>query len=255
MRSYTGSKIGQSDHELLSAALFSFIIHGLILTGFLLYLLAAPSKIVVPASYQVKLVSGPRQAPEETPVPPVEESKPIVPETPKKVEPVKKMAPVPKAKAEPLKQALPDLKSEKQVVPHPEEEPMQQEPAREAKKLPETSAVPQAGAPIDDVTVTASEDVPSSFYIRSVVTGNIRRVWQNIAKPPAQGAKARVSFRILRTGRVVDVKLQESSGNFYFDQAAMRTIYTANPFPVFSEELAASQYVDCSVYLVLADID
>jgi TonB family protein len=59
---------------------------------------------------------------------------------------------------------------------------------------------------------------------------------QNWNPPPGvKGAKAKVLFTILRSGRVGDFKLLESSGNFYFDQAAMRTILASSPFPPLPE--------------------
>jgi TonB family protein len=36
-------------------------------------------------------------------------------------------------------------------------------------------------------------------------------------------------------GRVGEAKLVESSGNFYFDQAAMRAILASSPFPPLPE--------------------
>jgi TonB family protein len=47
--------------------------------------------------------------------------------------------------------------------------------------------------------------------------------------------KVKVLFRILRSGRVGDTKLEQSSGNFYFDQAAMRAILLSSPFPPLPE--------------------
>jgi len=45
----------------------------------------------------------------------------------------------------------------------------------------------------------------------------------------------KVVFRVLRSGRVGEAKLQEASGNFYFDQAAMRAILASSPFPPLPE--------------------
>ena len=44
-----------------------------------------------------------------------------------------------------------------------------------------------------------------------------------------------MAFRISRSGRVTYSDLQEPSGNFYFDQAAMRAILSSSPFPPLPE--------------------
>jgi TonB family protein len=49
--------------------------------------------------------------------------------------------------------------------------------------------------------------------------------------------KAKVQFTVNRSGMISSPpNLLESSGNFYFDQAAVRTIQQANPFPPMPDE-------------------
>ena len=45
------------------------------------------------------------------------------------------------------------------------------------------------------------------------------------------GTRARVRYRILRDGRLEDIRLEESSGTPTFDRAALRALYAANPLP------------------------
>jgi len=59
MRLIRWKRIGQSGHELIAAILFSFVIHGLLVVAVLLFSLIASSKVSVPISYQVMLVSVP----------------------------------------------------------------------------------------------------------------------------------------------------------------------------------------------------
>jgi TonB family protein len=47
--------------------------------------------------------------------------------------------------------------------------------------------------------------------------------------------KARITFSVLRSGLVGEVKPEVPSGNFYYDQAAMRAVLTASPFPPLPE--------------------
>ena len=60
------------------------------------------------------------------------------------------------------------------------------------------------------------------------------------------GAKAKVEFTVLRSGRVGNAKLQVSSGNFYFDQAAVRAILMSSPLPPMPEGF----YQDYAVFTV-----
>ena len=66
-----------------------------------------------------------------------------------------------------------------------------------------------------------------------IVRDKVERNWN--PPPGAKGVKVKVAFRVLRSGRVGEAKLQESSGNFYFDQAAMRAILASSPFPPLPE--------------------
>ncbi len=83
MRTITGKMIGQSGPELLSAVLFSSVLHVLVFTcAFILFGMSIPRKFVPPA-YQVTLVSEqpgnlPKlpEASSTAPVKPVEEHKP-----------------------------------------------------------------------------------------------------------------------------------------------------------------------------------
>ena len=52
-----------------------------------------------------------------------------------------------------------------------------------------------------------------------------------------------MQFTILRSGLVVEPDIEESSGNFYFDQAALRAIQSSSPFPRLPEEFFQEQVV------------
>ncbi len=47
----------------------------------------------------------------------------------------------------------------------------------------------------------------------------------------SQVKKAVVEFTILRNGKIDGVKVSESSGDYYFDQTAVRAVSVSNPFP------------------------
>jgi TonB family protein len=74
------------------------------------------------------------------------------------------------------------------------------------------------------------------------------RIQQNWNPPPgAVTAKAKVEFTVLRSGRVEgSPKLLASSGNFYFDQAAVRAILMSSPLPPMPEDF----FKDYAVFTV-----
>jgi protein TonB len=74
-----------------------------------------------------------------------------------------------------------------------------------------------------------AEEFPFPYYLVSV-QNQIERNWR--APFSGQGQRATtVYFKISRSGEVEDVKIEQSSGNTLFDQAAMRAVYYASPLP------------------------
>ncbi|MCK5738071.1 TonB C-terminal domain-containing protein, partial [bacterium] len=72
-------------------------------------------------------------------------------------------------------------------------------------------------------------DFPSPYYLNLLRT-RIQKKWR---PPPRRNRsiQAIVSFRILRSGRFMDVGLARVSGNGMFDLAAQRAIHAAGPLP------------------------
>lgn len=66
---------------------------------------------------------------------------------------------------------------------------------------------------------------------KGMIQGKIRR---NIVMPPdvAEDAEAKFLVKLLPGGDVLDVVLEQSSGNAAYDSAAERAIYKARPLPV-----------------------
>ena len=72
-------------------------------------------------------------------------------------------------------------------------------------------------------------EFPFPYYLVQV-QNLIERNWR--APFSGQGQRAAtVYFKISRSGEVEDVKIEQSSGNALFDQAAMRAVYYASPLP------------------------
>ena len=112
--------------------------------------------------------------------------------------------------------------------------------------MPELDAKKPVKAPVEEVATPAPAGRKQESVAVASTTGEFQfppylaivrdKVERNWNPPPgAKGAKVKVVFRVLRSGRVGESKLQEASGNFYFDQAAMRAILASSPFPPLPE--------------------
>jgi len=247
MRLIRWQRVGQSGQELVAAILFSFVIHGLFITALLFFSLVTTSKLSVPISYQVMLVSAPTAV--ETTQP--QDAAPQAPNHPKA--PAQKKA-APKARtiqprAKPpatVKSVMPDLsasKAEKKKIEEPEATTEKENPAVPMEPASPAGAVAKKEA----VVLSAGQQyLPGLSAYLPLVREKISRNWN--PPPGVREAKSKVTFRILRSGRVGDVKLQESSGNFYFDQAANRSILTSSPFPQLPDEYPR-EYLEISVDL------
>jgi len=77
-------------------------------------------------------------------------------------------------------------------------------------------------------------DFPFAWYLRSVQT-KITERWAGKAIP---GQQPVATFEISRDGRVSALAIERPSGNPYYDQAALRAITEAAPFPPLPPEFA-----------------
>jgi TonB family protein len=231
MRLYDVGKFGQSGHELVLAVFLSFFLHAALVALALLVVFATSPKIYVPPFYQVKLVGLPAPA---SPLPSTAGAAASSPPKPEEAEvKVKSKPQVKKATPQPVKAA-----SKKESIPafspqKPKAAP--QTPANEETKSAQPATAPsatssaKAGGKSEGVAVSSSsEDFKFPPYLL-LVRDKIEQNWN--PPPGAPGAKAKVEFTVMRSGRVGDAKLQESSGNFYFDQAAVRAILMSSPLP------------------------
>ncbi|HOJ51014.1 MAG TPA: energy transducer TonB [Syntrophales bacterium] len=73
----------------------------------------------------------------------------------------------------------------------------------------------------------------------------LRLMWERIrggwVLPPGLFPQDRweavVNLRVLRSGKLMDVKLEKSSGNAYFDRSVLRAVQKADPLPPFPPDL------------------
>jgi periplasmic protein TonB len=78
----------------------------------------------------------------------------------------------------------------------------------------------------DGITISAS-DFPFASYLRSVQA----KITERWAGKAISGQQPVATFDIARDGRVSALAIEKPSGNQYYDQAALRAITEAAPFP------------------------
>lgn len=226
MKLLTGKRIGQSGGELAAAVLFSFFIHIIMFSAAIFLVVQGVPRVLVPPSYRVKLVDLPTDAANLPPTMSEQAAQPAAPV-------VKQPAPQVKHKTKTLskvagKQAPPRSSSvSKNALPELDAK------KSETKAAEETAPAQPAGKKQESVAVASTtSDFQFPPYLL-IVRDKVERNWN--PPPGAKGAQVKVLFKVLRMGRVGEVKLVESSGNFYFDQAAMRAILASSPFPPLPE--------------------
>ncbi len=80
-----------------------------------------------------------------------------------------------------------------------------------------------------------SPDFKFPYYLDNL-TRKIESYWSPPPLEPTSEIKeAIVRFVLFSTGKVEDPTIEKSSGNAFFDQAALRAIYQANPLPPFPQ--------------------
>jgi protein TonB len=139
---------------------------------------------------------------------------------------------LPTAKLPPPRPALP-RPGEKELPPlaAPSGAP-RGEKAAESSRPPETASL---GAPTGTVTGAGAltldvSDFPYAWYLRQVLQ-KVEGQWQrqNQASDPPQ--KPLVYVEIQRDGSIKPPAIHKSSGNTFYDQAALRAVMEASPFP------------------------
>lgn len=184
---------------LLASAAF----HAGLLVLAILLGLRGPSRPPLPPVYRVNLVAAAEVAPRrERPEPEPEEE--VEEEPPPEIEELE----------------------EAEELPEPEDEP-EPEPARpEPEETADASERTEREEGPERPLTLEGKPFPFPWYIERLV-GKIERNW----RPTSNTLEATVHFRIDARGRIGDVEVHESSGNFVFDRAARRAVEAADPLP------------------------
>ncbi|MGZ6970381.1 MAG: TonB family protein [Thermoanaerobaculia bacterium] len=180
--------------------------------------MSLPVRVVSPASLgRPAAAPAPVAAPAE-PAPPAK-SKPVIEKPTEKIRPSAKAMPEPKKPVKPEK-----------PKPAPEAVKSLGGPALELPSAAGAANGTTSGAGVSfGASVTSFDaDFPFAYYVEQLLS----LIGANWFKPDsAEGTSCVISFRVLRSGQVTDVKIDSSSGVSYYDRAAARAVYAANPLP------------------------
>lgn len=99
------------------------------------------------------------------------------------------------------------------------------------------------GSPSGSPAGTASlaldvSDFPFTWYLQQIVR-KVSEKWVPPAQAAEPGQRTLVLFEIGREGQITTPKIERSSGNAYYDQAALRAVMDASPFPPLPKEFTA----------------
>lgn len=198
-----------------NAIIISLAVH--VVLGFVAMRLVRISQVrFVPREvYAVRLVSLQEAAkPQKQPMSPPPQEAPKEP--PKKVEEPKKEELV-----TPTKKPKPERKPPApKTVPSTQ---IDQPAAEQSSEEPDTGPVSTGDMSLD------VEDFPFAYYL-STVKRKIAANWQ-VPATSRQALSSRVYFRIRKSGAIESPAIEASSGNFLFDQAALRAVVQASPLP------------------------
>jgi len=171
------------------------------------------------------VTAAPAEPPPPAQKPPIKEKKPPKETVHSKIEIKKPPAQPPK----PIRPAavVPPSVTSRETVP-----PKQTAPAI-AKPLDDVAAIPSPAAKIE-AGIEAS-DFKSPYYL-NLIQRKIELYWlPPPLEPTSEIKEAVVGFVLFASGRIKDPTIEKSSGNAFFDQAALRAIYQANPLPPFPQ--------------------
>jgi len=195
-------------------------------------------RLLQPTVYQVRVVELPQESAAHVPQ---------APAAPPHVQPPKPAPPKPKAKAPVKPKAVPPPRHNAEAPP-----PLKAKPAPPPEPTP--APKPEAPAPQPPPDQQGPSASTQSLMIQpkidepqfdcSTYCGVLQDKLEGQWSPPsvtAQGpVQAVVVFTINRDGTVSNVSLETSSGNFYFDQAALRAVLLAAPLPPLPRTFTSS---------------
>ena len=131
---------------------------------------------------------------------------------------------------EPVVEETPPDPEKVEEIPAPDAPPLPR-PAGRTEPTPRPG--PEAARNVGSGMSLSLEGRPFAFdwYLEQLIR-KVRSNW----RPTTSILRTTIHFRIERSGVIEEVEVERSSGNFLFDQAAMRAIEAANPMPPLPRE-------------------
>ena len=192
----------------------------------------APAAPTLPARPQAPVAPrAPEPEPEPKAAPPREAPKREAPSLPAPSLPTAKLPPPPRASLpRPGEKELPPLATPPSGVPRGEK-------TAESARPPETASL---GAPTGTVTGTGAltldvGDFPHAWYLRQVLQ-KVEQEWQRQNQPRDPQQKPQIYVEIQRDGSIMPPAIHKSSGNSFYDNAALRAVMGASPFPKLPDD-------------------
>jgi TonB family protein len=167
-----------------------------------------------------KAPAAPREAPKPTPAPS------LPPPSRPAAKPLPPRATLPR----PGEKELPSLATPPSGTPRGEK-------TAESPRPQETASL---GAPTGVVTGTGAltldvGDFPHAWYLRQVLQ-KVEQEWQRQNQPNEPPQKPQIYVEILRDGSIRPPAIHKSSGNTFYDNAALRAVMGAGPFPKLPDD-------------------
>lgn len=132
----------------------------------------------------------------------------------------------------PIEKKIPEMTEKKREIKTVKPVKKREEPVEQAQTR------KQSSLPGGDKEVKVDiQDFPFTYYL-NLLRYRVRENWY----PPYQesGEENKMSvvigFRVERQGKITQISVETSSGNFLFDQAAVRAVSTAGPLPPLPDE-------------------
>jgi len=144
-----------------------------------------------------------------------------------------------KSEPEPRKEEVVAKGKEEVVKKKPEVKPKKQvevkkKPKKVVKKK-EKKAKPKSKPATPTSVRLDNPAFDSPFYINLVLT-KVNNNWLDPLPTTKAHLTVTVYFRILRSGKINDLKVENSSGSPVFDQAAVQAINLSEPFPPLPDD-------------------
>ena len=163
----------------------------------------------------------------------------IVPEMrlPRSIYSVKILQPIVRSRQETAEEKAVTVEEKKETKPAPAKPKPKPEKKKEVKKEPDA---PKEEKPMDlnvgeqapekTSLVVDAQRFPFSYYLEAIER-KVSQNWFAGSSGGGGGLSCVVYFRLHRDGSVRDARIEQGSGNSYFDRSALRAVRSSAPFP------------------------